>query len=108
MVHLLGRGEADAVPSRPAIHLGLGAAAKAKQLRPEFFDEVQQASNRGLLLLIGTAERQTRNVNMKAASPGRVAEIAHALRFTQHLRPRHFVQVILERHWMGNKLQAFI
>ena len=37
-----------------------------------------------------------------------MAEVPHALRFTQHLRPRHFVQVILERHWMGNKLQAFI
>ena len=45
---------------------------------------------------------------MKAASACRMAEVPHALRFTQHLRPRHFVQVILERHWMGNKLQAFI
>ena len=45
---------------------------------------------------------------MKAASSCRMAEVPHALRFTQHLRPRHFVQMILERHWMGNKLQAFI
>ena len=45
---------------------------------------------------------------MQSAGSCRVAEITHALRFTQHLRPRHFVQMILERHWMGNKLQAFI
>ena len=37
-----------------------------------------------------------------------MAEVPHALRFTQHLRPRHFVQMVFERHWMGNKLQAFI
>ncbi|RHV70076.1 hypothetical protein DXB06_14470, partial [Butyricicoccus sp. OF13-6] len=47
VVHLLGRGEADAVPRCPAVHLRLRAAAEAQQLRPEFFDKVQQASNRG-------------------------------------------------------------
>ena len=45
---------------------------------------------------------------MKAASSCRMAEITHALCFAEDFRPRHFVQVILERHWMGNKLQAFI
>ena len=56
MVHLLGRGEANAVPCRPAVHLRLGAVAKAKQLRPEFLNEVEQTRNRGLLLLVSTAE----------------------------------------------------
>ena len=37
-----------------------------------------------------------------------MAEIAHALRFAQHLRPRHFVQMVFERHRMSDKLQAFI
>ena len=45
---------------------------------------------------------------MKSTSPGRVAQITHALRLAKDFRPRHFIQVILERHWMGNKLQAFI
>ena len=45
---------------------------------------------------------------MKAASSCRMAEVPHALRFTQHLRPRHFVQMVFERHRMSDKLQAFI
>ena len=72
MVHLLGRGEADAVPCRPAIHLGLRAAAEPQQLRPEFLDEIEQAGNRCLLLFIGTAECQTRNVNVKSAGSCRM------------------------------------
>ena len=108
MVHLFGRCKADTIPSRPSIHLGLCAAAEPQQFRPEFLDEVQQASNRGLLLLIGTAKGQAGDVNMKAASSCRMAEIAHALRFTQYLCPRHFVQVILERHGMRDELQALI
>ena len=108
MVHLLGRRKANAVPCRPAIHLGLGAAAKAKQLRPEFFDEVQQAGNCGFLLLISTAECQARDVYMKSAGSCRMTEIAHALRFAEDFRPRHFVQMVFERHRMSDKLQAFI
>ena len=46
VVYLLGRGEADTIPRRPAVHLALCTAAEAQQLCPEFFDEVQQASNR--------------------------------------------------------------
>lgn len=108
VVHLLGRGEADTIPRRPAIHLGLGAAAEPQQFRPEFLDEVQQPRNRGFLLLVSTTERQAGDMNVQAASSCRMAEIAHALRLAEDFRPRHFVQVILERHWMGNKLQAFI
>ncbi len=52
VVHLLGRGEADTIPCRPAVHLGLRAAAEPQQLRPELFDEVKQAGNRGFLLFI--------------------------------------------------------
>ena len=59
MAHLFGRRKANAVPSGPTVHLALCAAAEPQQLRPEFFDEVQQASNRGLLLLISAAKRQT-------------------------------------------------
>ena len=62
VVHLLGRGEADAVPCRPAVHLGLGAAAEPQQLRPELFHEVQQTRNRGLLLFVGAAEGQARDM----------------------------------------------
>ena len=108
MVHLLGRGEADAVPRCPAVHLRLRAAAEAQQLRPEFFDKVQQASNRGFLLLISTAECQAGDVNMKAASPGRVAQITHATGLAENFCPRHFSQMVLKRHRMSDKLQAFI
>ena len=108
MVHLLRRGEADAVPCRPAIHLRLRAAAEPQQFCPEFLDEVQQASNRGFLLLIGTAKGQARDMNVQAASPGGMAEVPHALRFTQHLRPRHFSQMVFQCHRMRYKLQSFI
>ena len=108
VVHLLGRGEADTIPRRPAVHLGLGAAAEAKQLRPEFLDEVQQASNRGFLLLISTAECQARDVYMKSTSPGRVAQITHATGLAENFRPRHFIQVVVQRHRMGYELQTFI
>ena len=108
MTYLLGRGEADTVPRRPAVHLALRATAEPQQLCPELLNEVQQSRNRGLLLFVGAAEREARDMHMKSAGSGGVAEIAHALRLAQHLRPRHFVQVILERHWMGNKLHAFI
>ena len=37
-----------------------------------------------------------------------MAEIAHALRLAQHLRPRHFVQMVFERHRMRYEFQAFI
>ena len=80
MAHLFGRRKANAVPRRPAVHLGLRAAAEPQQLRPELLDEVQQAGNRSFLLLICTAERQAGDVNMKSAGSGRVAEVPHALR----------------------------
>ena len=108
MIHLLGRGEADTIPCRPAVHLALCAAAEPQQLRPEFFDEVQQASNRGFLLLISTAECQARDVYMKSTSPGRVAQITHATGLAENFRPRHFIQVVVQRHRMGYELQAFI
>ena len=73
VVHLLGRRQANAVPRRPAVHLALRAAAKAKQLRPEFLYKVQQPRNRGLLLFIGTAECQTGDMNVQSAGSCRVA-----------------------------------
>ena len=93
VAHLLGRRKADAVSSRPAVHLGLCAAAEPQQLRPELLDEVQQAGNCGFLLLISTTKGQTRNVNVKSAGSCRVAEVPHALRFAEDFRPRHFVQM---------------
>ena len=108
VVHLLGRRKANAVSSRPAVHLGLRTTAEPQQFCPEFLDKIQQASNRGFLLFIGTAECQTRNVNVQAARACRMAEITHALRFTQYLRPRHFIQMVLECHRVCDKLEAFI
>ena len=108
MAHLLGRRKANTVPSRPAIHLALRTAAESKQLCPELFDKVQQARNRGLLLFVSTAKGQTRDVNVQAAGAGGMAKIPHALCFTEYLFPRHFVQVVLERHGMRDKFQAFI
>ena len=64
MVYLLGRGEPDTVPSRPAVHLGLGAAAEPQQFRPEFLDEVEQTGNRSFLLFVGTAKREARDMNV--------------------------------------------
>ena len=58
MTYLLGRGEADAVPRCPAVHLTLRAAAEPQKFRPELFDEIEQSRNRGFLLLISTTERQ--------------------------------------------------
>ena len=37
MAHLFGRRKTDAVPSRPAVHLALRAAAEPKQFRPRHF-----------------------------------------------------------------------
>ena len=45
---------------------------------------------------------------MKSAGSCRMTEIAHALRFAEDFRPRHFVQMVFERHRMSDKLQAFI
>ena len=64
MVHLLGRRKTNTVPRRPTVHLGLGATAEPKQLRPEFLYKVEQASNRGLLLLVSTTERQAGDMNV--------------------------------------------
>ena len=105
MVHLLGRGEADTIPCRPAIHLGLRAAAESQQFRPEFLDKVQQAGNRGLLLFVGTAECQTGDMNVQSAGSCRMAEIPHALRFAKDFRPRHFVQMVFQRHRMSDKFK---
>ena len=108
VAHLLRRRKTDAISSCPAVHLRLRAAAESQQLRPKLFHEVKQADNRGLLLFIGTAECQTRNVNVKSASACRMTEIPHALRFAKDFRPRHFVQMVFQRHRMRYKLQAFI
>lgn len=108
MAHLLGRCESDTAPCRPAVHLALRAAAEPQQLRPEFLDKVEQAGNRSFLLFISTAECQARDVNMKSTSPGRVAEITHTLSLAKHLLPRHFVQMIFQRHRVGNELQSFV
>ena len=45
---------------------------------------------------------------MKAAGARRVAEVPHALRCTQDFCPRHFVQMVFERHRVSNELQSFI
>ena len=37
-----------------------------------------------------------------------MTEIAHALRLAEDFRPRHFIQMVLKRHRMSDKLQAFI
>ena len=108
MIHLLGRGEADAVPSRPAVHLALRAAAEPQKFSPELFHKVEQTSDCGFLLLICTAERQTRDMNVQAASPGGMAEIAHALRLAENFCPWHFVQMVFERHRMCNELKSLI
>ena len=99
MVHLLGRCKANTVPCRPAVHLALRAAAEPQQFCPEFLYKVQQPRNRGLLLLIGTAKGQAGDVNMKAASSCRMAEIAHALRFTQIPLPTAFRSSGIRASW---------
>ena len=108
MAHLLGWRQTDSIPRCPAIHLGLGAAAEAKQLRPELFHEIEQAGNRCLLLFIGTAECQTRNVNVKSAGSCRMAEIIHATGLAENFCPWHFVQMVLKCHRMGDKFKTFI
>ena len=108
VAHLLGWRKTDSIPCRPAIHLGLRAAAEPQKLSPEFLYKVQQPRNRGFLLLISTAKGQTRNVNVKSAGSCRVAEVPHALRFAEDFRPRHFVQMVFERHRMGDKFKTFI
>ena len=45
---------------------------------------------------------------MKSAGSCRMTEIAHALRFAEDFRPRHFVQMVFERHRVSNELQSFI
>ena len=37
-----------------------------------------------------------------------MAEITHALCLAENFRPRHFIQVIFERHQVCDKLEAFI
>ena len=108
MTYLLGRGEADTVPRRPAVHLALRTAAESKQLCPELFHEVEQTGNRGFLLLVSTAKRQAGDMNVKSTSSGGMAQISHALRFTEYLFPRHFVQVVFQRHGMCNKFKTLI
>jgi len=45
---------------------------------------------------------------MQATGPGGVAEVVHALRFTQHLRPRHFIQMVCKCHWVCYEFQAIV
>ena len=45
---------------------------------------------------------------MKAASPGRVAQITHATGLAENFCPWHFVQMVFERHRVCDKLEAFI
>ena len=45
---------------------------------------------------------------VKPAGSGGMAQIPHALSFAEDFRPRHFVQVVFERHRVCNELQAFI
>lgn len=37
-----------------------------------------------------------------------MAEVVELLRFTKHRRPRHFIQMILERHRVCDKLQTIV
>ena len=108
MAHLVGRRELHAVPRRPAVHLGLRAAAEPQKFRPELFDEIEQSRNRGFLLLISTTERQARDMHVQSASPGGVAEVVEFLRFTKHRRPRHFVQMVFKRHRVRDELQTIV
>ena len=37
-----------------------------------------------------------------------MTKITHALRFAEDFRPRHFVQMVFQRHRMRYKFQAFV
>ena len=108
MAHLLRQRKANAVSRRPAVHLALCAAAEPQQFCPEFLDKVEQTGNRGFLLFVSTAKRQTRDVNVQATSACRMTEIAHALRFTEDFRPRHFIQMVCKCHWVRDKFQTIV
>ena len=47
-------------------------------------------------------------MNVQAAGAGGMAEIPHALCFAEYLFPRHFVQVVFQRHGMCNKFKTLI
>ena len=45
---------------------------------------------------------------MQAAGAGGMAQIAHALRFAKHLFPRHFAQMVFQRHRVCDKFHTII
>ena len=47
-------------------------------------------------------------MNMQAAGAGGMAQIAHALRLAKYLFPRHFAQMVFQRHRVCDKFHTII
>ena len=108
MVQLFARAELHAVAGCPTIKLRLSPPAEPQQLRPELFDEVYQPRDTGFLCFVSTAERHARNMNVQPTGACAVAAVAEMFGLVQDILPRHFAQVVLERHRVSDKLQSIV
>ena len=110
MAHLLGRRKADAVSSRPAVHLGLCVRRLNRSSSAQNFStKVQQVGNRGFLLFVSTAECQAGDVNVQARKflpHGSNNPCAVPLRSTSS--QGIFVQMVFQCHRVCDKFHTII
>ena len=55
-----------AIPGSPAVKLALGAAGKFQQLVPEFFKEIQDTGDSGLLFVLGVTKGRAVDMDVQA------------------------------------------
>ena len=105
--HLMGLVTV-AVPRRPLIHLALRSAGEPQQLPPVTLHEEQHPGDGAVLGIIGIPEGLAGHVNMQAAGACLMGQVALSDSLVQHLIPRHFVELILQRQWVCHDLKAVI
>ena len=97
-----------AIAGGPLIHLALCPAREPQQFSPVALHKEQHTRNGAVLGIIGVPEGFAGHVDMQAAGTCLMGEIPHTDGLVQHLIPRHFVKLILQRHGMRDDLKAVV
>ena len=99
---------AVAVSCRPLIHLELRPAGEPQQLSPVAFHEEQHTGNSTVLGIIGIPKGFAGHMDVQTTGACLMRQIPLCDGLAQYLVPRHFVELILQRHGMRHDLKAVV
>ena len=98
----------QAVAVGPLAELLGGSAAEFQKLLPILFKEIQDPGNNFFLFRLRGTEGRAVDVDVKAAGPGLMGQVAHFLCLVQNIAPGHFIKMIIQGHGVRHDLESFV